>query len=102
MVEPLQYETELTKDQLVAALQHYFVVPKTQLKDAKNNKEQSIKVTFLQFNNCVIQYQLKSAASIQCNPKHKSSSSEEHEEAVETARFQQGNADDIRRVKKHS
>jgi hypothetical protein len=64
------------------------MVPKNQLKDAKNSKDLSLKVTFLEFNNCIIQYQLKTAANVTCNPKHKSSSSEEHEEAVETARFQ--------------
>jgi hypothetical protein len=47
IVEPLDYETELTKDQLIATLQQYFTVPKTQLKDAKNIKEQSLKITFL-------------------------------------------------------
>jgi len=69
---------------VATVLENYFKGSK------KKEKEGVVKVTCADVLNCLLQHQIKLGSS----HKHKDSNSEEHEEGVETARFQEGNSSD--------
>lgn len=82
VVEPLEYEVDLSKSQIITVLESFFATTKK----TKLVKSETIgKVTFCEIMNCLMQFQSKNN-SLPKQYNHKSTSSEE--EAIETARFQ--------------
>jgi hypothetical protein len=84
VVEPLEYEVDLSKAQIVTILESYFAASNRRARQGKADSQ--AKVSFCDVTNCLVQFQSKNSNLQKPNPKSTSS----EEEAVETARFQEG------------
>jgi hypothetical protein len=73
MIEPLEYEIELSKTQIIAVLETHFALPKKGSKPAKT--DQRGKAPFFEVMGCLMQFQSKNGVQSKQNPK--STSSEE-------------------------
>jgi len=74
LIDPLDYELMLSKNNLISILKQFFTIPKTQLKDLKVDSK--TKVTFYEIQNCLMQHELKNMIINNDKKQIKSSSSE--------------------------
>ena len=92
----------MSRDQITTILQNYFRPPacqqKQQRKDSSNDNKCTVK--YLEVLNCLVQYQLKMA--FEGKQTKNKDHPEEHEEPVETARFQENHAEkeEVKKIKK--
>jgi hypothetical protein len=71
LIEPMEYEIELSKSQIVAVLEVHFAVPKKGSKAGKT--DQQGKAAFFEVMGCLMQFQSKNSGQIKQNPKSTSS-----------------------------
>lgn len=71
MIEPLEYEIELSKSQIVAVLETHFALSKKGSKPAKTDYQG--KASYFEVMGCLMQFQSKNGMQSKQNPKSTSS-----------------------------